>query len=375
MSMHRVLGFFFSLCGTFLLHAQEPLRMDFAGQLSAIGMYAHKGQSVLANGRYIPELRIKKVFKENSMLDFEVSANVYGSVQHNEERGTAWDGKIKPYRAYARYTNVKSEWRVGLQKINFGSAQIFRPLMWFDRVDPRDPLQLTDGVWAALFRYYFPNNANLWLWGLAVNKDLKGWEFLHTANGFSPEAGGRYQHPIPLGEAALSYHYRQVESLNNSFLSPEHRLGLDVRMDYEVGMWMEGSWVHLPKSMPSFRNQTMLTVGMDYTLPMGNGVGLTAEHLFFSVGDRAFSSQRQTNFSALSLNYPLTMFDSLSAFVYYNWDASNVYSFVNWQKQLNAFTFHLIGYWNPSDYVVPGQGVDNTLFAGAGVQCMVVWYH
>jgi len=53
-----------------------------------------------------------------------------------------------------------------LQKINFGSATLFRLLMWFDRIDPRDPLKLTDGVYGLLLRYYFHNNTNIWLWGL-----------------------------------------------------------------------------------------------------------------------------------------------------------------------------------------------------------------
>ncbi|GAI27146.1 unnamed protein product, partial [marine sediment metagenome] len=50
--------------------------------------------------------------------------------------------------------------------------------MWFDRIDPRDPLQLTDGVYGLLLRQYFLNNANIWVWGLYGNDDLRGWEYL-----------------------------------------------------------------------------------------------------------------------------------------------------------------------------------------------------
>jgi hypothetical protein len=64
------------------------------------------------------------------------------------------NGDIKPYRLWARYSTSQLEIRAGLQKINFGSANILRPLMWFDQMDPRDPLQLTDGVWGILGRYY-----------------------------------------------------------------------------------------------------------------------------------------------------------------------------------------------------------------------------
>lgn len=95
-------------------------------------------------------------------------------------------------------------------KINFGSASIFRPLMWFDKIDYRDPLQLTDGVYALLGRYYFSNNANLWLWTLYGNDEPMGWEKT-PAVWQIPEFGGRIQQPVPRGEAALSYHHREAD--------------------------------------------------------------------------------------------------------------------------------------------------------------------
>jgi len=55
---------------------------------------------------------------------------------------------------WIRLSTKQFELRAGLQKINFGSATLLRPLMWFDKIDPRDPLQLTDGVYALLARYY-----------------------------------------------------------------------------------------------------------------------------------------------------------------------------------------------------------------------------
>ena len=41
------------------------------------------------------------------------------------------------------------------QKMNFGSAIILRCLTWFNSIDPRDPLQATDGKTGPLLRYYF----------------------------------------------------------------------------------------------------------------------------------------------------------------------------------------------------------------------------
>ena len=105
---------------------------------------------------------------EGLRFDAEVSGNMYGSGDiipfSNEEASwdARWDGKVKLYRGWGRVSNDRAEVRVGLQKINFGSAMMLRPLMWFDSMDPRDPLQMTDGVWGAMGRYYFNNNANVW---------------------------------------------------------------------------------------------------------------------------------------------------------------------------------------------------------------------
>ena len=79
---------------------------------------------------------------------------------------------------------------------------LLRPLNWFDRVDPRDPLQITAGVDAALIRAYFPNDANLWLWAVLAESEPKGWEVAPTV-GDSGEFGGRLQWPAGDGEIAV----------------------------------------------------------------------------------------------------------------------------------------------------------------------------
>jgi len=82
--------------------------------------------------------------------------------------------------------------------------------MWFDQIDSRDPLQLTDDVWGLQARYYFPNIANIWLWGLYGNNERRGWEAVPVSKNI-PEFGGRVQLPIPSGEIALSYNHRVAE--------------------------------------------------------------------------------------------------------------------------------------------------------------------
>lgn len=121
---------------------------------------------------------------------------------------------------------------------------MIRPLMWFDKIDPRDPLQLTDGVWGILGRYYFLNNANLWGWVLYGNEDAKTWEIGNTSQR-QPEWGGRFQTPVPRGEMGLSFHHRLSDTINlDTLISlndlvPENRIGLDGKWDVGVGLWFE----------------------------------------------------------------------------------------------------------------------------------------
>ena len=128
--------------------------------------------------RYIPTLSISKEIQPGFRVDIEASIRALGIGTFGSPDHFTDDAEAKAYRLWLRFSRPQFELRGGLQKINFGSALLLRPLMWFDRIDPRDPLQITDGVYALLGRYYFTNNANVWLWGLYGNDEVKGWEVI-----------------------------------------------------------------------------------------------------------------------------------------------------------------------------------------------------
>jgi hypothetical protein len=86
--------------------------------------------------------------------------------------------------------------------------------LWFDQIDDHDPFKLTDGVWGVLGRYYFLNNANIWVWSLCGNKNPKGWD-IFGANFKYPEIEGRIQVPVPVSEATLSYPHRVADTRNS----------------------------------------------------------------------------------------------------------------------------------------------------------------
>ena len=371
---------------------------DFSGQASAWTQYTPDLQTRLwLGGRYIPRIEYAVSLQNERLVDFEVSANLYGETGTPDAPSV---GKIKPYRAWARYSGTNFEVRMGLQKLNFGSAMMLRPLMWFDALDPRDPLQMTDGVYAGLFKYYFRNNANLWFWALGMNKNVKGWEFLTTGGGsLRPEIGGRMQMPVTGGEVALSANLRQVTgegiALTDMCVPTDHtyetKLGFDAKLNLDAGLWLESAWIHYNKDLamyylPTFSsavpgetnlvsnmtNSLMTTLGADYTFGVGNGITLAVEHLLYTSG-KQLDFRKPVNFSALNLSYPFTLIDQLSAMFYYSWTDRQAYHLLNWKKQFNNFTFHLIGYWNPSAMNVPMPTANSSRFQGKGLQLMVVW--
>lgn len=354
---------------------------NLSGQVSAWGNYNSENPlPVITGGRYIPAIYYGIRPSGNNLIDFEASANVYGTFAFHPFDKADAEGTLKPYRLWARYSTDQFEMRLGLQKINFGSASMLRPLMWFDQMDPRDPLNLTDGVWALLARYYFLNNANVWLWGLYGNNNPRGWELI-PVNKKIPEFGGRIQIPVPLGEAAFSYHHRTADDSEIEFFSqhhpkiPEDRFGFDARWDLKTGLWLEGSWTRKRLNLGTLTNQLIINAGIDYTFGIGNGLYIAYEHLLMSYDQRAFEFANRTSFSLLSLSYPVGLFDKAGAIVYYDWTNTNVYNFISWQKQFDNIILYLMGYWNPVGYNLPAQTTSQNYFAGKGIQIMFVFNH
>jgi hypothetical protein len=357
--------------------AQDSLRIS--GQASAYTLLNTDSKIPWWNGaRFIPQFNFADTIAAKKLFDLEASANIYGNAGFRPFDSSHFDGTIKPYRLWARYSTRQFELRAGLQKINFGSATILRPLMWFDQLDPRDPLKLTDGVWGLLSRYYFLNNTNIWLWGLYGNDKLKGWETLHTYKR-TPEFGGRIQTPVPKGEAAFSYHHRVADgelwsdSINYFGKVPENRFGFDAKFDMAVGWWVEASWSHFKKNPVKSLNQEIINLGMDYTFGFGKGLTATYEHLLAASSEKAFSFRNAMTFSLLSASYPIDLLDNLSAILYYDWGHRKVYSFLNWQRQYNNFGLNIMGYLNPRHYNIPTQPSGGLLYAGKGIQVMFVY--
>lgn len=358
-------------------------KIEFGGQVSALHLskIAKPWQSVTGL-RYLPEIKWKIPAGKAWNFDIEASANALGQVGFQMPDSLSGEVNLKPYRIWGRLASERFELRLGLQKISFGSAAMLRPLMWFDHMDPRDPLQLTDGVYAALGRYFFQNNANLWLWGIWPGKTVKGWEML-TSDRKRPEFGGRFQMPAGKGELAASGHFRYLGTdQSHGFLPvnpdkplPEYRLGLDGKWDIGPGVWFEGTYTYCNLPEPSIRHIRMLTIGADYTFSLGTGLTVMSEQFFYQMGPALLESTSDVSFSAVSITYPVNITHSLSAMVFYNWTAKNWYRFVNWRISLNKISLHVIAFWNPESFDIYQNTGNAKLMGGKGIQLMFIWNH
>ncbi|MBU4404928.1 MAG: hypothetical protein L6428_16415 [Candidatus Aminicenantes bacterium] len=325
--------------------------------------------------RYQPTLSLAKAMGGEWKLDSEISLDMYASGSAPAWKDPNLNGEINPYRLWLRLSHSQFEARLGLQKINFGSATVFRPLMWFDRIDPRDPLQVTTGVYGLLLRYYFKNNANIWLWGLYGNPDVKGWETQQTADD-TPEFGGRFQAPLFSGEAGVTVHCRRLDPGSDvaARRPAEKRLALDGKWDIGVGLWAEAAFVHRDDPAAARPWQRSFALGIDYTFALGNGLYLLAEQ-YFSQGATSpvGNGNNGISFSALQARYPLGLLDSLAAVVYFDWRQEQLYSFLNWQRTYDRWQFHVMLFWNPRQAQIVQTQSGNNPFSGRGLQLMAVW--
>lgn len=331
-------------------------------------------------GRYIPTLNITDSLDKNRKIDAEISVNAYGNASFTSGHYDTAFGKIKPYRFWVRYTTQRFELRLGLQKINFGSATMLRPLMWFDKMDVRDPLQLTDGVYGILGRYYFQNNANIWLWMLYGNDQPMGWDPVPTVKN-KPEYGGRIQQPVPAGEIALSYHHRTADFSQwldtvPNISQTQHRgdkIAIDGKWDIGAGIWFETVLKHnAPSNIVISEWESYFNLGIDYTFAIGNGLNMIAEYFRYQSKTPSEANTSKNTYTALSANYPFGISTSAAAFVYYNWEQKNWSRFISIQQKYDYWSFYLLAFWNPENYTPASFANERSLFAGKGIQLMAV---
>jgi hypothetical protein len=354
---------------------------EYTGQLSGWGKLANDNDIYGSFGfRYVPEFYFL-LPGMSDRFDMEISLYILTrySSQSDESINDDFNGKL--YRTWIRYTSAQTDVRLGLQRINFGPARILRSLRWFDQLDPRDPLQFTKGVKGIRYKYDAINNANLWFWGLYGNDATKGIEVNPTREN-KPEFGGRIQFPLGNGEIGITTHFREVdlidfldENNSGSQFSDEQRIGIDGIFDIGIGIWFESVLVHLTNDvdLPAWTN--MMTVGSDYTFPIGNGITTTFEHLAVAVDDESFKFKDLTNTSSVLVSYPLNWLDQFTFMALYQWNIDMSYLYLSWQRTYNAWTIHVsvfgsIAQQEETELNISGASLDKN-----GIQLMLIFNH
>ncbi len=363
---------------TLIVNAQN--KIDFDGQTIGLTNYSFNNDlNVFLGIRYLPELTYKINIDTFKTFDIETSANIYGAVLFHPFDTAQIEGQIQPYRVWMRYATKQLELRLGLQKIDFGSATLIRPIQWFNQIDPRDPLGLTNGVYAFRSRYYFKNNANLWFWVLYGNHKPRGFDVLKS-NWKFPELGGRFQYPIPKGEVGLSYHYRTSSTADLPIFPiekkiAENRIGIDAKWDLKIGLWIESSFIHQSKNIGVFTNQALFNLGVDYTFGLGNGLYVAAEHLTLTIDEKAFAFKNRNDISALLVSYPFGLFDNVQTIFYFNWLSKDLTFFVNYEHQFKKIVAYFMAYYNPINQTQFQQNDLVNQFQGWGLRLMIVHNH
>ncbi|MBL7977976.1 MAG: hypothetical protein JNN12_06515 [Bacteroidetes Order II. Incertae sedis bacterium] len=352
-------------------------KVDFSQLLYAYLGYYPKYETVYEVGLgYIPKLSAEVPidslhgFKMEASLTLGATAKFRGFEEINGNAG------ISPYRLWIRYATPQAEARIGLQSIEFGSAQFLRPLQWFDQKDPNDPLRMSRGVYALLGRYYFPNNANVWGWGLYGNKQL-GLQYVVPVSPKHLGLGGRFQLPIPKGEAAISFNrstLHQEVVMQNKPIVHENRFGFDAKADLKIGVWVEMSFSTLSEALNKVRYRRLLTFGVDYTVGLGNGLSLQTEHLISSFGDTRLEWGNLDVLSVLSLQYPLTLSDMIGIMVYRQWKSEKSFVVAQYRHDFRKWTVFAVGFLGASQQAnLPESEIEATMFT-PGIRFLLMYH-
>lgn len=279
----------------------------------------------------ISTFSIFKEFPNNQLLDFEYAHKIdqmysgdsiinIDTIKINLlDNELAYNNQLgEAYRFWIRYSNEKIEARLGLQKITFGPTQILRNLSWFDNINLTDPVGQIDGVNAFRLKWFPSNSVSLWSWYMLDDSSF----------------GFRSELSHSSGEWGIAYHTDQKDNV-----------GLDYRYDGYFGLWSESS-------LSSSENikQIMTTLGLDYTLPIGNGLYLMTE--FMSV-QKEKPIESKENYIAILANMPIGMIHQISVITQVSIKENKNYNFLRWSSTYDNFSLNYIFSINPkrNDYL------------------------
>ena len=362
----------------------NPIFGDWRGQVSTLGNIHKKssGYDSHIGIQYVPTWSLVVPWP-TALFDTEFSLNINSQFNLKNNNENPIDFNLETYRLWLRRSTDVLDIRVGLQKITFGPARLLRSLRWFDHIDPTDPLQLTEGVWGIRAIRYFENNSNIWLWGLFGNSDTKGWEIIPTKKN-NLEFGGRFQTQIGNSEIGLSAHNRivsrrdlpeflEINTMANA--TNEFRVAIDGYYDIGAGLWFEATYTHTDFGIDHPNWQALFTVGSDYTLSIGNGLTIIAEHFMYNLADKPSHVNNDLHLSAFMAAYQVSILDRFSTIFFYNWDSDLPYVYLSWHRTYDNWTFNLNSFYSSKNASQENYYRSITDFSSRGVQVMLIYHH
>jgi hypothetical protein len=296
---------------------------------------------------YYPSLQKLLARSGNIEIDGNIKLMTSGIAEYSD-KDYSLDFLLRLYRFWLRSSTEQSEIRFGLQKINFGPASYLRSLAWFDRINNLDPRRQTEGVWSMLARYYTLESVNYWFWVIYNDAGKKGQELIASSKE-SLEMGGRIQLSVLAGDLGLSYHTRGLES--SSLRDEDHkvysssyekRIGVDARWDIGIGLWLESS-ISLYEEVEYLPLYWQLyTIGSDYTLNLGSGLHILAEHQYHRAEDSFWQNPVETsNITVLGADYPLNLYDKILFLAGYDHRDGNTFYYASYNMAYNFLSIYL----------------------------------
>ena len=317
---------------------------------------------------YIPMLSLSRDLSINRFVDLEWGYRM-GKVYAGDYAISSIE---EPYRLWLRYSTDQIEARLGLQKIAFGPAMVLRSLAWFDTIDPKDPTGQTDAVEAFRLRLFPTSSLALWLWSINNDQDTLSY-------------GGRAELSTSIGEWGLTY-YQDPTELGQSvgqfpiFISgPHQRAAMDYRYDGYFGFWFEGVGIFADSKQDVELNRfTLLTLGADYTIPVGSGMLIMAETMKINGSSTAEDISSDQTYTALMASLPINMLHQLMFIAQIDWDNNHMYNYLRWGVTYDRFSLNFILSISPrrGDYNIATEYLPKTVAGfGTGLQFMLIYNH
>lgn len=309
---------------------------------------------------YIPTLSLKKEMSNDQLVDAEWAYHL----KRYYTGDSLFNFIANNHRLWIRYSSDKIEARFGIQKIVFGPTQILRSLSWFDTFDLKDPSGQTNGVESFRLRWFPSNNIAIWSW--LINNDVDTLSF-----------GGRAEISSEIGEFGFTYHQdpsrtmQLVGQTNIPVFNSQNRIALDYRFDGFIGFWNESVLIKSYRS-----NIKMVSIGVDYTLPILNGILVMTESMY--IQSKYNNIQSNQNFSVFMASIPIGMIHQLMYISQMDWKEDKTYQYLRWSSTYDAYSLNMIISMNPkrNQYGIPVSLLPKSLSGfGTGIQFMFIYNH